>query len=112
MARILPSRGDETAPVPYGSVSSVGLCCLAKKQAQAAGEHTLVFTLEGLMVVGRKEIAIRPPALTVPVEVDVNPMYFVERHWQWLLTAIVIPVAGFFGKRWVDRRSTAPATHG
>ena len=78
---------------------------------EEAGGHTLVFTLEGLMMVGKQEVAIRPPALTVPVEVDVNPLYFVERHWQWLLTAIIIPVAGFFGKRWFDRRSTTPAAH-
>lgn len=79
---------------------------------EEAGSHTLVFTLEGLIVVDRKEVPIRPPALTAPVEVDVNPMYFVERHWQWLLTAIVLPVVGFLGKRWFDRRAVTPAPHG
>lgn len=79
---------------------------------EEAGNHTLVFTLEGLIMVGSKEVPIRPPALTVPVEVDVNPMYFVERHWQWLLTAIVLPVVGFLGKRWFDRRAVTPAPHG
>lgn len=74
---------------------------------EVTGARTLVFTLEGLMMVGGKESAIRPPALTVPVEVDVNPIYLIERYWQWLMTAILVPLAGFVGKRWFDRRVAA-----
>jgi hypothetical protein len=73
------------------------------------GSLTLVFTLEGILTVDGKETAIRPPALTVPVRVEVNPLLFFEKYWQWLMTAIVIPLVVFFGKRYFDRRATAAA---
>jgi hypothetical protein len=73
------------------------------------GSLTLVFTLEGILTVDGKETAIRPPALTVPVRVEVNPLLFFEKYWQWLMTAIVIPLVVFFGKRYFDRRAAASA---
>ena len=70
---------------------------------QSTGSLTLVFTLEGILTIEGRQTAIRPPALTVPVRVEVNPLLFFENHWLWLMTAIVIPVVGFFGKRAFDR---------
>jgi hypothetical protein len=75
----------------------------------STGSLTLVFTLEGILTVDGKETAIRPPALTVPVRVEVNPLLFFEKYWQWLMTAIVIPLVVFFGKRYFDRRAAASA---
>jgi hypothetical protein len=72
------------------------------------GPMTLVVTLEGLITVDGKDTAIRPPAWTVPVRVEVNSLLFFENNWQWLASAILVPLAAFFGKRWLDRR--APKT--
>jgi hypothetical protein len=74
---------------------------------QSTGSLTLVFTLEGILTIDGKETAIRPPALTVPVRVEVNPLLFFEKYWQWLMTAIVIPLVVFFGKRALDQRAAA-----
>ena len=72
------------------------------------GQRTLVFTLEGLVVVDGRETALRPPALLVPVEVDVDPMLWLGKYWQWLTTVFIVPLAIFFGRRWLDRRSARP----
>ena len=70
-----------------------------------AGKITLVFTLEGLVTVDGRQTAVRPPAWTVPVRVEVDSWLFFEDNWKWLATAIVIPLVAFFGKRWLDRRA-------
>lgn len=70
-----------------------------------AGPHTLVFTLEGIVAVDGHETVVRPPALTVPVTVDVDAMRFVEKYWQWATTAILIPLVVFVVRRRAERRA-------
>ena len=64
-----------------------------------SGRLTLTFTLSRILFSEGKETA-RHYSYRQNVEVEVNPMRFVEKYWQWLATTIAIPLGLWLWKLW------------
>jgi len=59
-----------------------------------SGLKTLTFKLAGTLTVEGKEVGHEFYVYNQPVQVTVSPTAFVTNHWQWLVTTLVVPIAG------------------
>jgi hypothetical protein len=41
------------------------------------------------------------------VAVSSNPVGWAQHHWEWLMTAVILPAAGYGGKQWLGRGKPA-----
>ena len=75
-------------------------------EATESGDLTIMFSLAGTLIVEGKEVPRDFYSYQQQVHVDVSPMGFVGRNWQWLSTSLVLPA---FGALWVAfRRPKTP----
>ena len=63
-------------------------------KALESGVHTLTFTLAGTLTIEGKEVARNFYQYQQKVEVQVSPVGFAEKYWQWLVTTLAIPAIG------------------
>ena len=75
-----------------------------------AGRHNLHLTLTALINVdgAATRSSVRTFNRTIEVEVTARQraLEFVEKNWQWLWAAILLPIAGWLWKRRKDQRGT------
>ena len=71
------------------------------------GHRTLTFSLAGTLNVEGKEVARNFYQYRQKVQVEVDPMGFFEKYWQWLTTTLLIPA---FGAVWAFYRKRENST--
>lgn len=62
--------------------------------AEESGRRTLTFSLAGTLSVEGHEVARNFYQYHQKVQVDVDPLSFFEKNWQWMITTLLIPALG------------------
>jgi hypothetical protein len=63
-------------------------------KAVESGLLTLTFTLSGTLTIEGKEVPRNFYQYQQKVQVEVSPMGFVRKYWQWLVTTLALPAIG------------------
>lgn len=68
-----------------------------------------MFTLTGTVLIEGKETPVNAYAYAQPVQVQVSPLGFVARNWQWLMTTLALPALGALWMRLRAPKAPRPA---
>jgi hypothetical protein len=73
--------------------------------SETLGRHTLVVRLHTLLTAAGKEAPKTIDVAETQIDVKINPPAWTLRNWQWVASALVLPVVGWGFKRLFDKKS-------
>lgn len=71
---------------------------------ETPGRHMLEVRLYALIIIDGREAPRIFQVADANVAVKVNPSGWVLRHWEWIASALVLPIIGWGLKRWLDKK--------